>query len=78
MTVRLGKMAGREIRAWWFDPRTGEAELIGEFKREGERTFAPKGEGETDWVLVLDDAGKDFPPPGTVHPDDSQGRSQRL
>ncbi|MEZ8216557.1 putative collagen-binding domain of a collagenase [Candidatus Fervidibacteria bacterium JGI MDM2 SSWTFF-3-K9] len=49
-----------------YDPRTGKAELIGEFKRNRERTFTPSGTGETDWVLVLDDAGKDFPPPGQV------------
>ncbi len=64
VTVRLDKLSGREIRAWWYDPRTGEAKLIGEFRRNGERTFKPEGEGETDWVLVLDDASKDFPPPG--------------
>ncbi len=66
VTVRLEKLTGREVRAWWFDPRTGEVELIGEFKREGERTFEPKGEGEMDWVLVLDDAQKDFPLPGRL------------
>ncbi|MGQ9728878.1 MAG: glycoside hydrolase family 140 protein [Candidatus Fervidibacter sp.] len=66
VTVRLDKLSGREIRAWWYDPRTSEAKLIGEFKRSGEQTFTPTGEGETDWVLVLDDAGEDFPPPGKV------------
>lgn len=66
VTVRLDKLSGREIRAWWYDPRTGEAKLIGEFKRNGERTFTPTGKGETDWVLVLDDASKDFPPPGKI------------
>jgi hypothetical protein len=66
ITVRLDKFSGREVRAWWYDPRTGEANLIGEFRRNGERTFTPSGTGETDWVLVLDDASKDFPPPGKV------------
>jgi len=32
--------------------------LIGEFK--------PEGSGEVEWVLVLDDASKDFPPPGQI------------
>jgi hypothetical protein len=66
ITVRLDKLSGREVRAWWYDPRTGEAQLIGEFRRNGERTFTPSGTGEIDWVLVLDDASKDFPPPGKV------------
>jgi hypothetical protein len=66
ITVRLDKLSGREVRAWWYDPKTGEAKLIGEFRRDGERTFTPSGTGENDWVLVLDDASKDFPPPGKV------------
>ncbi len=62
--VRLDKLSGREVRAWWYDPRLGEAKLIGEFRQGGEREFKPEGSGEVDWVLVLDDASKDFPPPG--------------
>ncbi len=68
VTVRLEKLSGKQVRAWWYDPRTGEAELIGEFARSGERMFVPKGSGEVDWVLVLDDASKDFPPPGKPLP----------
>jgi hypothetical protein len=34
--------------------------------RSGEREFVPPDPGETlDWVLVLDDAAKGYPPPGT-------------
>ncbi|MCX7969232.1 MAG: hypothetical protein N3B10_12230, partial [Armatimonadetes bacterium] len=62
--VRLDKLSGSEVRAWWYDPRVGEAKLVGEFRREGEVEFKPEGSGETDWVLVLDDASKDFPTPG--------------
>lgn len=64
--VRLDKLSGHRIRAWWFDPRTGQAELIGEFARSSEHEFKPPTNGETDWVLVLDDAHRDFPPPGSV------------
>jgi hypothetical protein len=53
------------VRAWWFDPRTGAAESIGEFAREGEKEFTPPQLGELlDWVLVLDDAARGFPAPG--------------
>jgi hypothetical protein len=54
------------VKAWWFNPRTGEATSIGEFPNTGEREFTPPDKGELlDWVLVLDDAAKKFPAPGT-------------
>lgn len=65
--VRLGVIHGPRVRAWWYDPRTGKATLIGEFANTGDRTFTPPNPGELiDWVLVLDDTAKDYPPPGTV------------
>jgi hypothetical protein len=37
----------------------------GIFESRGERAFMPPDPGEwTDWVLVLDDAAKRYPPPG--------------
>lgn len=63
--VRLDKLTGARVKAWWFNPRTGAATLIGEFARQGEREFSPPDPGEMlDWVLVLDDAAQGFPPPG--------------
>jgi radical SAM superfamily enzyme YgiQ (UPF0313 family) len=47
------------VKAWWFNPRTGEAAVIGAFPNVGERTFTPPDAGEMiDWVLVLDDAAR--------------------
>ena len=67
--VRMDKIAGGKVKAWWFNPRTGEATLIGEFPNTGEREFVPPTKGEDlDWVLVLDDASKNFLAPGTVRP----------
>jgi hypothetical protein len=55
------------VRGWWFNPRTGSAEAIGEFPNEGDRRFVPPAPGEAlDWVLVLDDASRDYPPPGRM------------
>jgi hypothetical protein len=55
------------VKAWWFNPRNGEASAIGEFSNTGEREFNPPDPGEAlDWVLVLDDAAKGFPPPGKI------------
>ena len=63
--VRMDKVTGRTVKAWWFNPRDGRATLIGEFPNTGEREFTPPTPGELlDWVLVLDDAGMRFAAPG--------------
>ncbi|MCX7699253.1 MAG: glycoside hydrolase family 140 protein [Gemmataceae bacterium] len=63
--VRMEVIRGSKVVAWWFDPRTGKAERIGEFTNMGAQRFTPPTPGElTDWVLVLDDAAKGYPPPG--------------
>ncbi len=65
-TARLNMIQGRQVKAWWFNPRTGEATVIGEFPNADEREFSPPNPGEfLDWLLVLDDVSKQFPPPGT-------------
>jgi hypothetical protein len=61
-TVDMTKIAGRTAKAWWFNPRTGKADVAGEFPAKGHREFTPPGEG--DWVLVLDDDSRKAPPPG--------------
>jgi hypothetical protein len=64
-TVRLNKITGPRIAAWWFNPRDGRATPAGTFANSGERTFMPPDPGESiDWVLVLDDSSKGYPPPG--------------
>jgi hypothetical protein len=64
--VRLDKISGAKVRTWWFNPRNGEATAAGEFANTGEREFTPPASGKgNDWVLVLDDAARNFPPPGT-------------
>jgi hypothetical protein len=64
-TVRLNKISGPRIAAWWFNPRDGRATPAGTFASSGERTFMPPDPGESiDWVLVLDDSSKGYPPPG--------------
>ena len=64
-SVRMDKIKGGKVKAWWFNPRNGEAAAIGEFPNTGTRQFSPPEKGETlDWVLVLDDASKNYPPPG--------------
>ncbi|HQG48169.1 MAG TPA: putative collagen-binding domain-containing protein, partial [Sedimentisphaerales bacterium] len=63
--VRMDAIKGPKVKAWWYNPRNGQATAIGEFANTGEREFLPPDKGEMiDWVLVLDDASKNFPAPG--------------
>ena len=63
--VRLNAIVGSQVRAWWFNPRTGEATSLGTWANSGERDVTPPDAGEMlDWVLVLDDASRNYPPPG--------------
>lgn len=64
-SVRMSVIRGPKVRGWWFNPRDGGATSLGVFANTGERAFTPPDRGEmVDWVLVLDDAAKDYPPPG--------------
>jgi len=64
-TVNLQLLSGNRITAWWFDVKSGKSFKIGDFDKTEHRRFLPptKGKGN-DWVLVLDDTSKNFPPPG--------------
>ena len=64
--VRMDKISGGRVKAWWFNPRNGQAQVIGEFANGGEREFISPNPGEdVDWVLVLDDVSKNYPEPGS-------------
>jgi hypothetical protein len=63
ITVDLSRICGKVAQAWWFDPRTGQAQSAGEFSASGPREFTPPAEG--DWALVLDDTTRNLPAPGT-------------
>jgi len=64
-TVRMSAIKGPQVRACWFNPRTGAAVAIGTFPSTTERTFTPPDPGELlDWILVLDDAAEGYPLPG--------------
>ena len=64
-TVDLGKLSGGRLRACWYDPRDGSAQVVGTLAREGRKEFVPPSRGKgRDWVLVLDDESRDDPEPG--------------
>ena len=65
-SVRMSAINGSRVNAWWFNPRDGHAAAIGTFPNSGEREFTPPDPGEMlDWVLVLDDEARRYPPPGS-------------
>lgn len=65
-SVKTSKLTGAKIVAWWFNPRNGQATRIAEFANDrADREFTPPDAGEMlDWVLVLDDAAKNYGVPG--------------
>jgi hypothetical protein len=66
-TVDLEKFSGTQLKAYWFDPRRGTSEEIGTFERTGKKEFTPPSSGKgKDWVLVVDDAGKEYAKPGKL------------
>jgi len=76
-SVHMDKVTGPKVVAWWYNPRTGESTRIGTFDPSGTREFIPPNPGEMlDWVLVLDCAAKNFPPPGTRPGSPPRSRNQ--
>jgi hypothetical protein len=65
-TVNLASVSGSTANAWWYNPSTGTATAIGSYLCRGTQTFAPPD--TNDWVLVLDDAAQNYPPPGVGGP----------
>ncbi|HTF20944.1 MAG TPA: glycoside hydrolase family 140 protein [Chryseolinea sp.] len=64
--INLSRVSGGKKNVWWYDVRTGKATKAGTASGAA-RTFTPPDK-TTDWVLVIDDATKGFPAPGTVQP----------
>lgn len=52
------------LRVWWMNPRTGECSAATECANAPTTVFEPptQADGE-DWVLIVDDASKDYPVP---------------
>lgn len=70
-------VTGKVVRVSWYDPRQGTATHVEDFAKPQagdsprspslSRTFTPPSSGPgNDWVLVLDDASRNFPPPGAT------------
>jgi hypothetical protein len=63
-TVNLQPLNAAQIRASWFNPRTADWREIETFPSTPTREFTCPSEGfGSDWVLILDDASRNFPKP---------------
>jgi len=73
----LSKFAANELIAWWYNPRDGKLSTAKgnstnkpfENSVKNEVTeFDPPGipGKDNDWILIIDDASKSYPPPGTA------------
>jgi hypothetical protein len=65
LTVDLTKISGHLTRAWWYQPSTGLVKDLSHYGDSPAQTFTPPSDG--DWLLVLDDAGKNLQSPGNVN-----------
>lgn len=64
-TVRTLVLTAGQIRGWWFNPRDGRSIRLGVFDNTGNKEFVPTSVGRgSDWLLILDDASKNYPAPG--------------
>jgi hypothetical protein len=67
VTVDQSRLGARDLTAWWFDPRYGRAYFAHTGVGTAIQVFTPPSSGRgLDWVLVLDDPTKGYPPPGDV------------
>lgn len=65
--IRISKLNTEAIHSYWYDPRSGEVILIETIEEMSDRRFTPPSSGRgNDWILVLDDASKNFPLPAEL------------
>lgn len=63
--IILDKIGAQTLKAWWYNPRTGESKFMETLPGKGTKKFTPSEKGRgNDWILVLDDEAKGFKEPG--------------
>lgn len=62
VTVDLRQISGNQVRAWWFNPGSGESQAAGNYLTNSPQQFTPPGPG--DWGLIIDNAEMNYPAPG--------------
>jgi hypothetical protein len=62
--VVMGKIEGKQLQAYWFNPRNGKTTDLPVTENTGVKKFMPPSAGYgNDWVLVMDDTEKKYPKP---------------
>jgi hypothetical protein len=68
VTLNLSRLSADTLNASWYDPRTGKSQPIAPVARSDAKIFSPPAISppiaDNDWVLVLDDPSRNYPPPG--------------
>jgi hypothetical protein len=68
-TAAFGKISGERVKCWWYNPRSGDSSDAGEFENRGTHEFVAPSEGfGSDWVLIIDDASRNYKPPARSGP----------
>lgn len=64
-TLNPTNISGRELVAHWYNPRNGEVKEAGKYFKKTKLDFTPPTSGYgQDWVLIVDDASKNYKVPG--------------
>ncbi len=67
-TVKKDTLSGIINREIWFDPRYGNSFVLHQSNTKGIQTYTPPTRGKgSDWILIIEDTGKNYPLPGVDH-----------
>lgn len=72
-TVNTSVIKAKKLQVYWYSPRTGQAIDLGLYDNSGKLDIKwehriRQYQGRPDWVLLIDDPGKQYPPPGLPLP----------
>ncbi|HNR08640.1 MAG TPA: glycoside hydrolase family 140 protein [Saprospiraceae bacterium] len=63
-TLYTGKLSATQLTAHWYNPKNGQSQALGTFENKISQEFIPPSSGYGhDWVLVVDDAVKNYTMP---------------
>ena len=59
--IDMTRISGARKKAWWYNPRNGQTEFIGEFANGKQAFIHDSGyRAGNDWVLIITDASKNY------------------
>jgi hypothetical protein len=65
-TLNPEKISGKEISARWYNPKNGEVQEVGKFPKKSKEFVPPSSGYGQDWVLIVDDAAKNYQAPSPL------------